>query len=47
MREHWEGLILSMGTTTKRSFENFQRQHPFKENYVKYLEKETVYIASL
>ena len=31
-----------MKTTTKSSFQNFQRKLPFRETYVKYLENDTI-----
>ena len=31
--------VNDMKTTTKKSLENFQKQLPFRETYVKYVEK--------
>ena len=38
--------VNAMKTTTKSAFENFQRQLPFTEIYLKYLEKKnSLYIV--
>ena len=39
--------VNDMKTTTKKSLENFQKQLPFRETYVKYVEKNYIIMALL